>query len=223
MDEGRALQRALSPPFAERFLFSGRTGPPPSRGHATRLEPSPPGGCWQGNRPQREPVFFGKAPLRGPGESTARKGLRARNEPPLLPFDEGRIHIIGTGIVIVFAFHTDFFLSNVSEFTSPFSFSGKKSVLGWSGQTCWPRSRPRQEVGSGLVHGQGWSPPFAACAGLDKQVVRSTQDSGSYSKMPCQSPLVWRPFSRPPHQQRPLPSKGWWRPTRSIEKRNLSP
>jgi hypothetical protein len=60
------MEKAVLPgaPFAsvpESFLFFGRTGPPPRRDQTTRLEPCPPGGCWQRNGPQRDP-FFGKAP-----------------------------------------------------------------------------------------------------------------------------------------------------------------
>jgi hypothetical protein len=100
--EGRAAQRALLLRCGT-FLVLREDGAP---AETIRLEPCPPGECWQRNGPQRDP-FLGKPPTGAP-EKVRAEMASARKEPSLRPCHEGRIDIIGTGVMIVFKFPADF-------------------------------------------------------------------------------------------------------------------
>jgi hypothetical protein len=103
LEEGRAAQYDL-PLGCGKFLVLREDGVP---AETTRLEPCPPGGFWQGNGPQRD-LFFLTAP-RGAPEKVRAEMAFLRKEPSLLPFLEGRKHIIGTGVRIVFSSPAKFF------------------------------------------------------------------------------------------------------------------
>ena len=64
---------APSPPAPDRFLFSGRTGPPPRR---LGWSPVPPGNF--GKEMDRNETRFWKSPPGGPGEGTDRNGFPSK-------------------------------------------------------------------------------------------------------------------------------------------------
>ena len=87
----------------ESFFFSGRTGHPP-----TRLGWSPVVPGKFGKEMARNETRFLEKPLMGPRRRYGRKWPgRAKN--PLAPLHRGRTDIIGTGVVIVFSFPSEFF------------------------------------------------------------------------------------------------------------------
>jgi hypothetical protein len=118
------LPRATFPSVAERFFFSGRTGSPPIR---VGRSPVVPGKF--GKEMGRNETRFLEKPPRGPGEGTDRNGLGAQRT-LLLPFHRGGRDIIGTGVMIVFSFHSDF-LEALASWCLGFSCFSSPGVHAW--------------------------------------------------------------------------------------------
>jgi hypothetical protein len=156
MDEERCARRAIIPPVPDRFLFLGRTGPPPrgpsSKTAETRREPCRPGEFWQGNGRERDP--FLKKPPTGAAEKVRAEMAPARKKPSLPPFFVGAAKV-SSGPVSGSSWHSVRIFSNVKKKGVRVGRRGRRGRFEFGPSPCLlPAGAGGRRPGEGLAFDQ---------------------------------------------------------------------